>query len=222
MRFEIITAALLTLIFSLSKAQTNKTTQNRTIDWTDKGTSPLKVSLRVESDVKTKELSDYFRFERINYFNISIIGSKIDKQYFILTSEEFWNSELVLKDTLANTKSYNLKNGSDTLDIRVMSRNINSDSVRFQFYLPKFSSIKQYKVIPKDIYSLRDITSGQVQTFDKTKPIILLVHSLPYEDPKKPGHLFYCKLSVDGIPPENWGEKFGVKHYIIFKLHLID
>jgi hypothetical protein len=222
MRFEIITTVAFIFICAVTNGQPNQTIKNKTIDLTDNTSNSSHITLKIESGVKSKELIDFYQFERINYYNLIISGSKIGNQYFILTSEEFWNSKLTQKDTLANTKLYNFKNGSDTLEFRVMSKSIYTDTVKFQFYLPRFSTFKKYKTLPRDIYSLRDITSGQIQTFDRTNPIIFLAYSLPYEDPKKPGHMFYCQLSKDGIPPEKWGEKFGVKHYIIFKIHLID
>lgn len=222
MKFKIIAIVVLSLICDVTNGQTNQKTKTETIDWTNNKSNISDVSLKIESGVNSKELLDYYQFERINYYNLTIAGGNIKNQYFILTSEVFWNSKLIQKDTLANTKLYNFKNGSDTLKFRAMSKSINIDTVKFQFYLPRFATVKKYKTVPRDIYSLRDITSGQIQYFDRVKPITLLAYSLPYEDPKKPGNMYYCQLSKDGIPPENWGEKFGVKHYIIFKIHLID
>ena len=179
------------------------------------------VKLKV-GGVESRELLEYYRFEGIHYFDLRIIGTGIKNQYFVLTCNEFWGSKSMKMDTIANTKTFQMKNGKDTLGIRVMSKKISSDTTKFQFNLPGFSTIRKFKTTQKDTYSLRDITSKGEQTFAPDEPINLLVYSLPYEDPEKPGYLYYCELSREGVPPEKWGEKFGVQHHIIFKIQLID
>ncbi|MEM6736227.1 MAG: hypothetical protein AAF620_09180 [Bacteroidota bacterium] len=178
------------------------------------------ITLKVKA-VKSDELLDLYRFEGINYFTMQLSGLGIEHQFFILTSTEYWNGTVTNVDTIANTKNYQLKNGSDTLEIRAMSKKINPDTVKFQFHLPRFSTSKTFPTTTKDTYSLRDITSNSEEIFDASKPINLLVYSLPYEDPEQPGYLFYCELSREGIAPEKWSEKFGVRHYVIFKFQLV-
>ena len=153
---------------------------------------------------------------------MKITGEGIANQYFMLTSNEFWEGKSVKIDTITNTKTFRMKNERDTLRIRVMSKKTCSDTVKFQFNFPRYSISRNFKTTSKDTYSLRDITANKEQTFAANEPINLLVYSLPYEDPNYPGYLFYCELSREGIPPEQWGEKFGVKHYIIFKIELIN
>jgi len=179
------------------------------------------VTLEVNT-VESRELLDYYRFEGIDYFKMQAYGQNIKDQYFILYSMAYWNGKLTKVDTIANTKMYQMKNRTDTLGIRVISKKTDSDTIKFQFHLPRFSTTRKYPAIEKNTYSLRDITTNGNETFVAADPITLLVYSLPYEDPERPGYLFYCELSREGTPPEKWGEKFGVEHYIIFKLLLID
>lgn len=172
--------------------------------------------------VESRELLDYYRFEGIDYYNMQVSGESIVDQYFILSSMEYWNGKLTKVDTIANSKMFRMKNGADTLGIRVMSKMTDSDTIKFQFHLPRFSTTRKFLTTQKNTYKLRDITSDSEETFVITDPINLLVYSLPYEDSERPGYLFYCELSREGTPPEKWGEKFGVEHYIVFKLQLID
>ncbi|MFW5761774.1 MAG: hypothetical protein ACOCXH_12415 [Cyclobacteriaceae bacterium] len=172
--------------------------------------------------VKSKELLDYYRFEDIGYKIIRIAGEDIKNQYFILTSNEYWKGKLEKVDTIANTKAFKIRNEKDTLELRIMSKKTKSDTIKFQFYLPKYSTIRSFKTTPNDTYSLRDITFKGYSSFPKNKATNLLAYSLPYEDPERPGLLFYCELSREGISPEKWGDKFGVKHYIVFKFQIIE
>lgn len=178
------------------------------------------VTLQVNT-VKSRELLEYYRFERIDYYEMQLKGRGIKDQYFVLTSSEYWNGKMTKTDTIANTMDIGLKNGTDSITIHVMSKKVDSDSIRFQFSLPRFSTYRKFHTTLRDEYSLRDITSNRMETFVASEPINILVYSLPYEDPNRPGFLFYCELSREGIPPEKWGEKFGVEHYIVFKLQLI-
>lgn len=178
------------------------------------------VTLEVNS-VESRELLEFYRFERIDYFKMQLKGEGIKDQFFILSSSEYWNGEITKADTIVNTKNFGLKNGADSITIRVMSKKTDSDTIKFQFSLPRFSTTRKFPTTTKNTYSLRDITSNGEETFAANEPIDMLVFSLPYEDPARPGYLFYCELSREGTPPEKWGEKFGVEHYIVFKLQLI-
>ncbi len=172
--------------------------------------------------VESKELRDFYRFEGIDYFKMTIVGENVKGRHFILSSNEFWDGKSVRLDTIANTEILKRRNRTDTLHLRVMSRKTGEDTTKFQFHLPGFSVQRKFRTIPRDIYSLRDITSTGEKVIPAATPITLLVYSLPYEDPEHPGSLFYCELSREGIPPERWGEEFGVQHYIIFKIEFID
>ena len=174
------------------------------------------------SSVESKDLIDLYAFENIAYFKLSFSGLDIHKQYFVVTSEEFRSGKPPKRDTIMNSKFLREKSGSDTFQIRVMSKGINKDTVKFQFGFPRFAIIKTFTKMRKENYALIYATANRQQFFERGKPVNLLVYSLPYEDPKRPGYLFYCELSREGIPPEQWGEKFKVPHYIVFKIHFID
>ena len=55
---------------------------------------------------------------------------------------------------------------------------------------------------------------------NKTMPFF--VYSLPYEDPKRPGYMFYCELTAKGIPPEKWWNKYKVPHFIVVEMKIVD
>ncbi len=180
------------------------------------------VTLKTER-VQSKELLEFFRFENIDYFKMKVLGEDIKDQYFLLTSDEYWDKKLVKSDTLIDTKKIGFKNGKDTLAINIMSKKTAPDTVKFQFIFPGFSVTQKFRATVRDDYSLRNITcNGRQQSFLRDKSFNLLVYSLPYQDPKKPGSSFYCELTREGTPPEEWGDVFGVEHYIVFKFRLVE
>ncbi|MEN8118959.1 MAG: hypothetical protein ABFS35_01345 [Bacteroidota bacterium] len=179
-------------------------------------------SLKIDiTGVESTELLDFYRFENINYFKINISGKEIKNKYFLLTSNEYWKDKKVKTDTIVYTKRFQLQNEIDTVKIRIMSKKEKSDTVKFQFHLPRFSIIKKFGTTNKDMYSLR-VTSNREKLFAKNAPINFLVYSLPYKVPNSPGRFSYCALTREGTPPDEWGAKFGVEHYIVFKFTLIE
>lgn len=180
-------------------------------------------SLNLKFDhVTSKELLEFYRFEDIQYYKIGISGNKIKDKFFLMTRDEYWNNELKSSDTIANTKIMQRENGVDTLRMSVMAKKTHSDTVKFHFNFPGFTAVKHFRTTENNNYSLRNINLNKSQAFVRNEPINVLVYSLPYEDPNMPGYLLYCELSREGIPPEKWGEEFGVKHYIVFKFKLLE
>lgn len=68
-------------------------------------------------------------------------------------------------------------------------------------------------------YSLRsiDYNNGKYKYDSK---VTLFTWALPYEVKNEGGNGYwsYCELTSDDVPPEQWHEKYGVTHYIIFYL----
>jgi hypothetical protein len=46
----------------------------------------------------------------------------------------------------------------------------------------------------------------------------LLAYILPYDVGN--GFKSYCEVGANGKDIEKWGEKFGVKHYLIFEMQI--
>jgi hypothetical protein len=176
----------------------------------------------VRTGIESRELLDLLSFEDIGYLKIKITGKDIKGMFYRITSNEYWNKELTKSDTIIDTKKFSLKNDSDTLNFRIISKKFNSDTVKFQIFQPRLASLRKFKTTPQNTYSLRDPSNGKNINFQNKDKITFLSYSLPYEDPAMPGYLFYCALSSDGVHPRDWGNKYGVKHYITFDIEIFD
>ena len=94
-------------------------------------------------------------------------------------------------------------------------------SIKKQIYFKfkgLFSTTRKYKTTEANNYSTRDLSNGEETKIQIGKTFPLIAYSLPYKDPKYPGYLFYCELTKEGFPPEKWGEKFNLEHYIVFEM----
>ena len=177
------------------------------------------IKMQVNS-TQSEELREYFNFDGIDFYKLKFTGIESLPQYFILTRHEYLHGKLYKSDTIVNTKKHQVKNRNDSLKISVMAKKINSTSSKFQFNLPIANIGRVYITQNTDNYSLRNLTNNGKKDFKSNQSIDILAYTLPYTIAGEPD-LYYCSFS-DGIPTESWGEKFGVMHYIVFKIEFID
>jgi len=182
-------------------------------------------TLTINHGSKIPEVMELFKFQGINYFKITSKDAHIGDYYFQFVIKEYDGEKLIHCDTLMNAaerSAYDNRKDVDTA-FSVMVQATQRDSVNFSFNLGRAGLKRRYKKMPVNTYSLRDAISshGSPVKVPIGKAFPLLVYSLPYEDPARPGYLFYCALTADGTPPEQWGQKFGVKHLIILELSIL-
>lgn len=180
--------------------------------------SPDSITIKVNWGVESKELQDLYRFENVDYFTIHTQGEIVKGKHYKVIVKEYWNNKLAGTDTVVDTKRRSMPLTTNELTFRLMSRKTESDSVKLMCLFPNFQIARKYKTTTSNTYSLRDASNGKAISHQVNKPITLFAYSLPYKDPKQPGWLLYCELSREGIPPEKWGEKFGIEHYITMDL----
>ncbi|WP_422104179.1 hypothetical protein [Winogradskyella sp.] len=72
---------------------------------------------------------------------------------------------------------------------------------------------RAYKAIKSNDYSLKAI--GNKMNIEPNKTFYALDYILPYE---KDGWKYWCVADSSGEDVINWGEKFGIKHYLVFEM----
>ncbi|MFM9948435.1 MAG: hypothetical protein ACKV1O_10895 [Saprospiraceae bacterium] len=176
------------------------------------------IAVSIKNPVDSKELLQLMQFEKIGYFNVLVEGTSLKSKRFRLISTEYWDKKLEKKDTLFESRLFGMAVKDSIFELRLMTKKTSSDSVKFQFFLANLSIDEVFRTTHSHEYSLRNISNSRTVKHPIGQKITLFVYSLPYKDPDKPGYSFYCELSREGIPPEQWGEKFGVEHYIVFEI----
>lgn len=180
------------------------------------------LSLRVKY-AQTEDMQDLLALENINYKKYFLEGIPVKDKYVILTRQTFWQGEANAPDTIMDTRIFGLKTEGTEFPVRVMAKRSDPDTMRIQFRFPWFITHTDQEVLSRDDYTLADMIQDQeLKLPGDPGSIILMVLSLPYEDPDRPGYKFYCELSKDGVPPEQWFETFGVPHYVIFRMALAE
>ncbi len=168
--------------------------------------------------IENQELQDLSALLDIGYLTVDLFGSEVIGNHFLLISKEYKGNELVKIDTIVNTKAFNLKNDSDTVRIRFATQKPSTDSVKVQFGLPRFSTSKKYGTTASDKYALIPVSQEKGTCFSPYQSINLLAYSTPYPIPNYPGAFSYCELNSNGTDSENWGQKYGIDHYIVFSI----
>ena len=80
----------------------------------------------------------------------------------------------------------------------------------------RFGVTKQYKAIKSDEYSLRNLADESKLQIGYNQPFHFLAYILPYK--RADGSKSWCEVGSNGKDIENWGEKFGIKHYLLFEM----
>ncbi|MCU0449078.1 MAG: hypothetical protein MUC97_04420 [Bernardetiaceae bacterium] len=182
---------------------------------------PDSTKIQLNWGVNDPALQDFYRATNVYYFRLTATDSALREQPFRLVVKEYKHRQLQSTDTLfAEVPADYLSSATGQVEIRLLCRYRNLDTVEFHFFYPRMSTRKMFRTLARDTYSLRDAinSDGQPVSFPVGQARPLWVYSLPYEDPKRPGYLFYCELTARGVPPERWGEHYGVPHYIIVEL----
>jgi hypothetical protein len=186
---------------------------------------PDSTQVEIHSGVSDPALQDLLSASNVNYFRLVCKDSLLRGQPFYLIAKEYKYKKLHSTDTVFRQVpvAYLGSGKKDKkMEIRLLARYRNLDTVEMHLRYPSVSTRKIYSTLAKDTYSLRDALNshGDPVRVAVGRPVPVWVYSLPYEDPKKPGYLFYCELTAKGVPPEKWGEHYGVQHYLIFELFI--
>lgn len=181
------------------------------------------VQVKLKYGADDPDLKFYMMANKIDLYKIKIANSTSRPVKFTIVSKEIWDGNITKVDTLMSAKYFNKLslNTGDSLNLSVLTSHITSDSIRFNFDFNRAgSTYVKFSKSKSESYSLRDgvLSNGRQIKLSSNGVYPLLVYSLPYEDPKYPGYLFYCKLTGENISPLDWYEKYGIKHYIIFDL----
>ncbi len=167
------------------------------------------------------EISDILDFEGIQYLKLKFTGQKLKNKSYHLTVKEIWEGKVVSDKTLVNSISlpyeWMQKVKDTTLNIKVISKLTIQNKLKMTFKLPGFSFNKEFEAYKtSDKYSLRNVAEESNLKIGYNKRFYLLVYILPYD--RKDGHKSYCDVGTNGKDIENWGKKFGIKHYLLFEM----
>ena len=134
--------------------------------------------------------------------------------------KEIWNGNVKSETTVFDSKEMaemSLDKVNDTvLKLKVMANITSNNKLKVSFMFPRFGIARQYKAIKSDEYSLRNLADESKLPIGYDKPFHFLAYILPYK--RADGSKSWCEVGSSGKDIENWGKKFGIKHYLLFEM----
>ena len=181
-------------------------------------TTDLKMETEYASD--NVEIRDILSFEGIDYMKLKFIGKELKGKSYKLSVKEIWDGKIVSDTTVLDSKSLGVKQFETLNDtvfkMKVISKLTNENKLKMTFKFPRFSVTKKYDAIKSDDYSLRNLADESNLAIGYNKKFYLLAYILPYE--REDGSKSWCEVGTAGDDIEKWGEKFGIKHYLLFEM----
>ena len=183
--------------------------------------SPIRMT---SEQTENKELRDILYFEGIEYYKIIFVGEELRNKSYSIRAKEFKDGNLTLDTLIINTKSIgvpSLETINDTiLNIRVIAKQTFENKLKIMFNFPGFSTTaREFELIEtEDSYSLRNLAEESNLPINYDESFYLLAYILPYDLGN--GFKSYCEVGQNGEDVENWGEKYGIKHYMLFEMKI--
>lgn len=178
----------------------------------------LKMTSAYGSD--NKEMLDLFRFENIDYYKIKFTGKELKSKTYTIRVKEIWDGKIKSDTIVFNSKNMAEmafdKVNDTALNLKVMSKLTSKNKLKVSFMFPRFSTTKEYDALETNEYSLRNLAEESKLEISYGKKFYFLAYILPYK--RADGSKSWCEVGSSGTDIENWGKKFGIKHYLLFEM----
>jgi len=183
--------------------------------------SESKLKMTTNYSIENKDLWNILSFEGIQFKKAIFKDTNLKDKSFHLKVKEIWDGEIVSDSTIINSANFpyeQFKKINDTIfEIKVVSKLTPENKLKMNFIFPRFTVPREFKAYKtKDSYSLRNLVSESKLEIGYNKPFVLFAYILPYHIDDNTAS--YCDVGNSGKDIENWGKKFGIKHYLIFEL----
>ena len=165
--------------------------------------------------VESDDLHDLLSFENIDFFKVTFSGEALIDKDYLMVSKEIWNGVTTKIDTFVNTAAveYLPKISNDTFTIKVLAKKTFDNYLKLSFKFPGFGTQIKRRAINSDDYSLRDV--GTKMTINSNQNFYAFAYILPYETERMK---MWCAVEDSGEDIENWGQQFGIEHYVLFEM----
>ena len=178
--------------------------------------------LKMETDYSSEdqEIRDILSFEGIDYMKLKFEDENLKGKTYKLIVKEIWDGKIKSESTVFDSKNLGLpefeKLSETELKFRLISKRTNDNKLKMTFKFPRFSITKQYDALNSDDYSLRNIAHESNLELKYNEEFYLFAYILPYE--REDGSKSWCEVGTAGKDLENWGKRFGIKHYLLFEM----
>ncbi len=178
--------------------------------------------LKMETDYSSddQEIRDILSFEGIDYMKLNFEGKDLKGKAYKLIVKEIWDGKITSESVVFDSKNLGVKQfetlSEPELKFRLIAKHTNDNKLKMTFKFPRFSITKEYEATDSNDYSLRNIAHESALELKYDEEFYLFAYILPYE--REDGSKSWCEVGTAGDDIEKWGEKFGIKHYLLFEM----
>ncbi len=183
-------------------------------------------TVSVKEGSANNELNDYFSLIGAKNLTVKLKDSILNGKRITFVLKEFKNSKphridsLNLRNTWYESKIMYF-NEFDSMIVRFMQIRESKKSIKISIHYPGISTFFKYKISSKGQYDFRKVScKGENSRIKVNQPFPIMIYTTPFMYDKKINEGSYCILGLDGTPPENWGERYNLKHYIVIELFI--
>ncbi|MFA7274571.1 MAG: hypothetical protein WC044_11930 [Crocinitomicaceae bacterium] len=177
------------------------------------------IILTSEYGSENSEIKDILRFEGIEYHKLTFKGKGLLGKSYTLSVKEIWDGKIKTDSIIVDSKSIPLESyqtiNDTSFKFKVISKLSYNDQLKMTFDFSRFAISRNFDAVKSGDYSLRNVAEVSGIKIKTGEKFYLLAYILPYE---KDGYKYYCAVESSGEDIINWGEKFGIKHYLVFEM----
>ncbi len=177
------------------------------------------VSMISDYSSDNSEIRDILQIEGIEYLKLTFKGKELADKGFHLSVKEIWDGKVKTDSTIMDSKTIpyeQFQKINDTVfKFKIISKLTADNKLKMTFKFPKFGVDRKFDAIKSDDYSLRNVAEASKTEIKYGEKFYLLAYILPYE---KDGAKYWCAVESSGKDIENWGNEFGIKHYLVFEM----
>lgn len=177
------------------------------------------IILTSEYGSENSEIKDILRFEGIEYQKLTFKGKGLLGKSYTLSVKEIWDGKIKTDSIIVDSKSIPLESyqtiNDTSFKFKVISKLSYDDQLKMTFDFSRFAISRNFDAVKSGDYSLRNVAEVSGIKIKTGEKFYLLAYILPYE---KDGYKYYCAVESSGEDIINWGEKFGIKHYLVFEM----
>jgi len=178
------------------------------------------LKMKSKYGTEQKDLLDLLRFDGIDLYQIKFSGAELKGKSFVIKVKEFWGGRLKSEKTVIDTKDLadagRDKVNDTTMQMKVLSKITPENKIKISFLFNGFSNTREYKALKTKDYSLRNLADESKLPITYGENFYFMAMILPYK--RKDGSKSWCEVGSNAKDIENWGKRYGVKHYLLFEM----
>ena len=173
------------------------------------------------TEYESEDLTDILMFQGMEMHKMRLSAPDLADKRFKIIATSYWEGKAPETNTLFDSGTMPYEHmqtiGDTTLLIKAIAQE-KDGQLDIMFRLTNMSFRHSMKIMDTDNYVLKNMPDEGGIGIRYGSPFYLLAYIQPYDLGN--GMMSWCAVAANGANIENWGEKFGIPHYVTFQVEL--